>query len=157
MIGIKCLRLALMKPRVALGTNRGTTMRYLILALALLFATITVAEQPQIDTDLALAAGRGYVESYLRWHLHSPTPRIDWANATIDVVSFKHGGWDGYVGVFFPDIDGTGGGTVYFEYGNLNPGYMFPVQFGHTGELSKEAQDFRAKAAVGLIPKGPAL
>ena len=132
-------------------------MRYLILALALLFATITVAEEPQIDRTLALAAGRGYVESYLRWHSHSPTPRIDWANATIDVVSNQHGGWDGYVGVFFPDIDGAGGGIVYFEYGHLNPGYMFPFQFGYTGELLKEARLFRAKAVNGLIPIGPAL
>jgi len=132
-------------------------MRCLVLALTLLFAKITFADAPQIDKSLALTAGRGYAESYLRWHPSSPAPHLDWANATIEVVSFKHGSWDGYIGVFFPDSAGSGGGDVYFEFGSLNPGYMFPIEFGYTGDLLKEIRDFRAKAAVGLMPKGPAL
>ena len=58
--------------------------------------------------------------------------------------------------MFFPETDGHGGGTVYFDFGSLNPGYMFPLEFGYTGDLPAEILDFRKKAAVGLLPKGPA-
>ena len=66
-------------------------MRYLMLSLAVLIAQIAIADGPQIDKSLSLAAGRAYVESYLRWHLPSQARHVDWANATIEVItSVRH-------------------------------------------------------------------
>jgi hypothetical protein len=129
-------------------------VRYVILALTMLISQTSIADDAQIDRSLTLSASQAQVESFVRSHqyMFPVAPHIDWAGATIDVVSFKHGRWDGYVGVFFPESDGPGGGTVYYDFARLNPTSMHPIWCGYTRDISNTIHAFRIRAATGVVP-----
>jgi hypothetical protein len=128
-------------------------MRYLSLAIFVLLTQTVRADNPTFDRELVIAAGHAYVDSYLRWHPRNPARALDWSNARIEFVPKMDGSFLGYVGVFAPDANGSGAGFAYFEVGNLDPGYMFPVQWGDTANLSEEVVRFKRVASSGHLPK----
>jgi hypothetical protein len=129
-----------------------TTMRFLLLVFAVLSAQIVRADPPQFDRDLALAAGRAYAESYLRWNPVGSSPKLDSTKATVEFVPYEDGDFRGWVGVFVPDSSSDGCGFAVFHVGKLHPGYMFLGAWGYWGHLSDTIARFRKEAASGHVP-----
>jgi hypothetical protein len=128
-------------------------MRYLSLTILILLTQTVRADNRTFDKDLVVAAGHAYVDSYLRWHPRDPAHVLDWGNAKIEFVPRMDGLFFGYVGVFAPDANGLGAGFAYFEVGNVHPGYMFPVEWGDTANLSEEINRFKKAASSGHLSK----
>jgi hypothetical protein len=121
MIGIKCLRLTLAKPRVAQLIVRhqhlgGTMHKTLLASFGLIAVTAAYSDSFTYDRDLAVAAGKAYVEAY--WRVHPSLSRVALAWDRVDVVVVStpsQAGQDGVVGVFFPETGGAGVGFACFQ------------------------------------------
>jgi hypothetical protein len=126
-------------------------MRFHFLSF-LLVASFATAQEPRYDHALALAAGRAYVESYLRLHPEVRSPGSDWSKATVEPIHMERQSVAGYVGVFVPDKTGSGGGHAYFEVYKGLPGHLFVVEWGYGVSLSDEVARFRELARTGRLP-----
>jgi hypothetical protein len=127
-------------------------MRILFLLIAVFCAHISSADAPAFDQELAIGAGRAYIDSYLRWRPVSPQPKLDSTKTTLEFVPSANGDFRGWVGVFVPDSAGYGGGFAVFHVGTLHPGYLLLEGWGYTPGLKDGITRFKEAAAAGKNP-----
>jgi hypothetical protein len=127
-------------------------MRYLFFLLLTVFANPIFAGESTYDQQLAVAAARAYVQSYLRLHPAEHAADLDWEHPRMQFVARPTGAFKGYVAVFFPEQHGSGEGHAYFEWSS-SPGHLFVVEWGVTGSLIEEMSEFGRAAANGTLPR----
>ena len=100
------------------------------------------------DRDLALAAGKAYVEAYWRIHPELSSVSLIWDRAdVVEVLTPDSRDQDAVVGVFFPESAGAGVGFACFVV-NGGPDHLIPSAWGQTGNLRKARESFRRHAGT---------
>jgi hypothetical protein len=124
-----------------------------LLAIGLIgMAHVSYGEQPLFDRDLAVAAAQPYVEAYLRWHPVRNAGPFDWNHAQVVFVRGPESSTTkGYVGVFFPETEGSGAGFTCFTVWGLLPDRIGPAVWGYLPSLTDAIEKFRRSAADGHI------
>jgi hypothetical protein len=128
--------------------------KLLLIVLSLL--TSTIAHPFAFDTELALAAGRAYSESYQREgstfaHERIKDLKLDWSRSRIEVFEAPRDRIAGYVAVFTPDGASDAVLFVYFTAFEGSPGSLQPAVRGYSVSMSEGITSFKHDAANGLI------
>ena len=122
-------------------------MRKTLFALiSLIVGTAAHPESLVYDRDLAIAAGKAYVEAYWRVHLALAPIVLAWDR--VDLVAVSTPGQtrqDGVVGVFFPESVGPGVGFACFAAVG-GPDHLIPTSWGRSGNIEKAIKSFRLHA-----------
>jgi hypothetical protein len=127
-----------------------------LLFAVLVSMTSTIAHSFAFDTELALAAGRAYSESYQREGSTFARERIkdlklDWSKSKIEVYEAPRDRLAGYVAVFTPDKASDAVVFVYFTVFKGSPESLQPAARGYWGSMSDGVASFKHDAANGVI------
>jgi hypothetical protein len=125
-------------------------LRYLLFAVLIVSSNPTFAGDTAYDRDLVLTVGKAYVQSYLKWHPGPLLSALNWDTAQIKYVPSAAPGVQGYIGVFFPETHGPGGGHAYFEWRARD--HIHVVVWGATTALADEVAKFEREAKAGNLP-----
>jgi hypothetical protein len=127
-----------------------------LLLIVLVSITSTIVHAFPFDTELALAAGRAYSESYQRddsalAHERVKDFDLDWSKSKIEIYQAPRDRLAGYVAVFTPDKASDAVVFVYFTVFKNSLGSLLPAVRGYSASMSEGIASFKHDAANGLI------
>jgi hypothetical protein len=107
------------------------------------------AAQPAFDREFAAAAAKPYVEAYQRQHPWLTSRTLAWDQYQAISISAPNGSSaTGYLGVFFPTIDGANTGFACFTMDG-DADHLEPVSWGFGAKVADLIANFRRTPAAG--------